>query len=524
MTGQRIVSIWFPHFAIERWQRRQRGMPSQAAAETAGKADTRPLVLACEGPHGPIIHDTDPIASAHGIKRGARIVDMRALVPELRVENAALQTDARDLVELARWVRRWCPWSQVDGCDGLLLDTTGSAHLHGGEQAMAGAMRSRFAALGLTARIAIAATIGSAWALARHGETQPYICPDSETMRHLSPLPVEALRLDTATRLLLRRLGLKTVGALADVPLSALVRRFRHAEDPPSNPPLRLAQASGRTPEPLVSQEIVRPVRAIRQMAEPLGDLAGLERALVDLAGDLCALLEETGQGARRLHFTSYRVDGRTHLVEARTGLATREADHIVRMFDGKLDWIDPGFGIEAVALEAVEADMLPVTQDDLTGKRRENMMLAQLLDRLTMRLGTHRVLQIARHGSHIPERSEHVSHIEGEHRDHPRAVRRRAATPLRLLNRPEEAEVIHAVPDGPPARFRWRRKLHNVARSAGPERIAPEWWRERSTTRLRDYYHVEDSEGLRFWLFREGLDNDGRGGKPRWFVHGLDA
>ena len=95
---------------------------------------------------------------------------------------------------------------------------------------------------------------------------------------------------------------------------------------------------------------------------------------------------------------------------------------------------------------------------------------------------------------------------------------------PLRLLARPEEARALYTVPDGPPVQFVWRRQTHRVTRSEGPERIAPEWWREASTVRLRDYFRIEDSEGRRYWIFREGLPEDGRGGPPRWFVHGIDA
>ena len=64
----------------------------------------------------------------------------------------------------------------------------------------------------------------------------------------------------------------------------------------------------------------------------------------------------------------------------------------------------------------------------------------------------------------------------------------------------------------------------HRVARFDGPERIAPEWWADRPGTRLRDYYRIEDQTGRRFWLYREGLAEDGRGGPPRWFVHGAFA
>ena len=75
---------------------------------------------------------------------------------------------------------------------------------------------------------------------------------------------------------------------------------------------------------------------------------------------------------------------------------------------------------------------------------------------------------------------------------------------------------------DGAPILFVWRKLMHRVAKCEGPERIAPEWWRSPSTARLRDYYKVEDSDGRRFWIFREGLVGDGRGGPPGWFVHGL--
>jgi protein ImuB len=83
---------------------------------------------------------------------------------------------------------------------------------------------------------------------------------------------------------------------------------------------------------------------------------------------------------------------------------------------------------------------------------------------------------------------------------------------------------VVYAVPEGPPAQFIWRRQTHKVARYAGPERIAPEWWKDRPGTRLRDYFKVEDQTGKRLWLYREGLHEDGRGGDPRWFVHGVFA
>ena len=91
---------------------------------------------------------------------------------------------------------------------------------------------------------------------------------------------------------------------------------------------------------------------------------------------------------------------------------------------------------------------------------------------------------------------------------------------PLRLLPAAEPVDVVAEVPEGPPRIFHWRKIAHRVLRAEGPERVSPEWWRE-GNQRTRDYYRVEDDEGRRFWLYRDGLyhrDNEG----PRWFLHGV--
>ena len=94
---------------------------------------------------------------------------------------------------------------------------------------------------------------------------------------------------------------------------------------------------------------------------------------------------------------------------------------------------------------------------------------------------------------------------------------------PLRLFERPEPVEAIASVPDGPPIRFRWRRLMHEVSAFEGPERIAPQWWKQEASTLTRDYFRIEDQNGTRFWLFREGLYAT-ETARPKWYVHGLFA
>jgi len=91
-------------------------------------------------------------------------------------------------------------------------------------------------------------------------------------------------------------------------------------------------------------------------------------------------------------------------------------------------------------------------------------------------------------------------------------------------LQTPETIHGLYAVPEGPPSQFRWRNVAFRMTRYEGPERIAPEWWMDRPGTRLRDYYKVEVQDGRRFWLYRQGVTYDGRGGAPEWFMHGFFA
>jgi protein ImuB len=108
------------------------------------------------------------------------------------------------------------------------------------------------------------------------------------------------------------------------------------------------------------------------------------------------------------------------------------------------------------------------------------------------------------------------LSLLEGEGRQAP------PPRPLRLFERPELIEAIAEIPDGPPLRFKWRRVLHEVAAIEGPERIAAEWWRRRDGL-TRDYFRAEDTQGRRFWLYREGL-YEREISRAKWYLHGLFA
>jgi len=258
--------------------------------------------------------------------------------------------------------------------------------------------------------------------------------------------------------------------------------------------------------------------------------------------------LEERKLGARQLSLIGYRVDGSVGMASVATAIPSREPKHLQRLLADKAAALNPEFGFDAFVLQANWAEDLGAAQESLVEEPSGERELARLVDRLTVKLGPHAVRRPKRHESHLPERasgwmSALISpSLLHEGRKEPRsggrergrgAKRPLSPTPLpqrgegldrpqRLLDRPEAIDVIYATPEGMPRRFMWRRAVHDILRVEGPERIAPEWWRQPSSSRLRDYYRVEDQAGRRYWIYREGLVGDGRGGAPSWFIHGL--
>lgn len=531
MEGKRrIVALWLPHWPIERLDR---DLERQARPL---RVPEKPRVLARPGPGGMRITARNRFAQAAGIHPGQLVSDATALCPGLELHAADSEGDRKGLARLASWCGRYTPWTTADPIgigeepDGILLDITGCDHLFGGEAALIAELRRRLQGFGLTARAAVSSTTGAAWALARFGERPALVLPAGEEVDALRSLPVAALRLNDAAVSGLIRLGLKKAGDLYGKPRAPITARFGPGVA------RRLDEALGFEPEPISPDLPHVPYRASLAFSEGLTRSAHIEEAVKRIAADLCEVLERERQGARRLELLLFRVDGEVTRLQAGTGVASHDASHLSRLFREKLaqigDDFDTGFGIEAITLACLSVDPLRPEQETLDNERTRAQDLEQFVDRLSNRLGAGRVMRLEPRASHIPERA--VAAIPALHGLSPamrgwktHAGEQMASVlggslprPLRLLSAPEAVDVIAEVPEGPPRIFRWRRIAHQIARAEGPERIAPEWWHE-GKHRTRDYYRVEDVEGRRFWLYRDGLyhrDNEG----PRWYLHGV--
>lgn len=467
----------------------------------------------------------DEAAEKLGLTRGMALADARAMIPALGVADDDPAADAALLEDVAGWAERYTPLVGLDA-NGLMLDITGSAHLFGGEDALVADLVARLTAQGFFARAAIADTPGAASAAARF--TAIAVVPEGGATELLQPLPLAALRLDREIVFALDRVGLKRIGQIIGAPRSPLAARF--------GPGLirRLDQALGNDEEAIDPRRPPPVFIAERRFAEPISREEDIAATLSSLATTLAQSLETHGEGARQLEFSLFRVDGHVARVAVGAGRPVRAPKLILALFREKFaalgdNDIEAGFGFDMARLSVTASAPAAPVQIDLAGEAVAEADLDGLIDRIGARLGSASVGTIVPQESHIPERNQKTVSGRPDKAPTTRGEERAVASdreanngsPLRLFARPEPVEAVAEVPDGPPVSFRWRRALYRIARAEGPERIAGEWWREDSLT--RDYFRVEDSDGHRFWLYRDGLYGH-ETSTPRWYLHGVFA
>ena len=400
----------------------------------------------------------------------------RLLVPGLIVREADPAADAKTLDRLALWaLQRYAPIVAADAPDGLVIDATGAAHLHGGEDAMLKGMVERLAALGFAARAAIADSWGAAHAFARYWGAGR---PRRSAGRKLDGHPRSADRCTSSAQKYggglvrprfraHRRTGGKTPCA------ACLTFRSRTRPSSRSSPwPPQRADRSGspagthRGPSRLRGADR----RRLRQLPATTGKLVT----------QLCETLEAKGLGARRLDLLFYRVDNRIEAIRIGTALPVRDVKRLTRLLCDKIETVDPGFGIEIMRLAATLAEPLAPKQMISSLTEEPEADVSGLIDTLANRVGEQRLYRFAPVASDVPERS--VQRIAPAAPDTgetwPDLWPNHWPRPARLLPAPEPIETVALLPDHPPVSFTWRGVRRHVKCADGPERVFGEWWK----------------------------------------------
>ena len=253
---------------------------------------------------------------------------------------------------------------------------------------------------------------------------------------------------------------------------------------------------------------------------DPIVTRKGIEIALETIVKKICLQLTHEEKGIRTAVFKCYRVDGKTIQLEIGTNKATHHAQHLLKLFEIKLDSIEPGEGFEIFSIEATRTESLSPDQKDLwnkSGQKNDNNVF-ELLDRMENKFGPGRIHRYLPAEHYWPERSYSPASSLDDTRVADWNLPR--PRPVILLRNPASINVTAPIPDYPPMLFRYQGKLHKVVKADGPERIEQEWWLNRGEH--RDYYVLEDEEGHRFWVFRSGHYTGDK--RDQWYLHGFFA
>lgn len=513
----------------------------------------RPLALYEHIKGGLRLAALDPQLTREGLRVGQNLADARAIKPDMVV----LEIDRPRLIDgfagFADWHSNASPLVSVltDKAQfgDLVLDITGVDHLFGGEGAMLRHLLARLRGLGYRVAGAIAPTIGAAWAVSHFARSQ--IVSYEALERVLDALPVHALRLNDKQSADLGQMGLAQVGQLRLRPRKPLQARFGLSLL------TRIDQAFGLVEEKLTPRLPLAEHMVERRLAEPISLLDDVLRVMVDLAGLLAQDLEQAGLGAQTFHLFVYRVDHKVMTLSLNAARVTRDPVHIAELFRHQAQRLegeyDAGFGIDMVRLAASSTERLDALQIGAFSTQSGLEDIDRLNDRLASRLGVMAVLKSEPVASHSPERA--VRLVPALAAIPEPDISPTLTRPLRLLPSPEPIAVMAEVPDGLPARMEWRRQTYRLVKGEGPERLGAEWWRTGQRLKLveppeprapepgeapkappyipdlklfepdagtRDYYVVEDQDGHRFWVFRQGFYSGEK--QPVWYLHGIFA
>ncbi len=496
----------------------------------------------------------DPELSREGLRVGQNLADARAIRPDLVVREIDRPLLENAFEAFADWHSNASPLvsvlTDVNAFGDLVLDITGVSHLFGGEAQMLRLLLGRLRALGYNVAGAIAPSIGAAWAVSHFGRSQ--VVGEDNLEAVLDALPVAALRLSENQIAGFSQLGLTSVGQVRQRPRKPLQARFG------AQLLIRIDQALGAIEERMTPRLPALDHHVDRRLAEPISLMEDVLLVTHDLAVQLGCHLEAAGLGGQAFHLFLYRVDHKVMTLSLNASRLTRDPHHITELFRHRTQRLageyDAGFGIDMVRLAASSLEALDAIQTGAFVLESGLEDVDRLNDRLSSRLGTGAVLRTELVASRLPERAARLVPAVAAGTGLP-VTPPLLQRPLRLLPMPEQVTIMAEVPDGLPASMTWRRDTYRLVKGEGPERLGAEWWRSGQRLKLvdpprprppepgespkpvphvpdlklfdadagtRDYYVVEDQEGRRFWVFRQGFY--GGESRPVWYLHGVFA
>ncbi|HTK45064.1 MAG TPA: DNA polymerase IV [Patescibacteria group bacterium] len=253
----------------------------------------RPLVVGMGGANDRgVVSAASYEARAFGVHSAMPIRTAKRLCPDclfVPVRGAAYQAASREVMAI---LRRFTPLVEPISIDEAFLDVTGSRRLFGDGESIARQIKDSVKGeLSLTASVGVAATklVAKIASDLRKPDGLVVVEPGTEAA-FLAPLPISRLwGVGPSTAAALRDFNVVTIGDLAALDRSALVRRFgKHGAS-------LVDRAAGRDGDPVDDPDAAKSVSHEHTFDEDTSDPEVLERTLLAMAEGVSGRLRHAG-------------------------------------------------------------------------------------------------------------------------------------------------------------------------------------------------------------------------------------
>ncbi|MER7890964.1 DNA polymerase IV [Micromonospora sp. NPDC094482] len=318
----------------------------------------RPVVVGGLGPRG-VVSSASYEARRYGVRSAMPMMRARSLCPHavyLPPDFPAYTAASRAVMQIFRDVT---PLVEPLSLDEAFLDVTGARRLFGPPAEIARQIRARVAEeQGLTCSVGVAPSKF----VAKLGSTRAkpdglLVVPTSQVLDFLHPLPVDALwGVGERSAQTLRRLGLATIGDLAEAPYGMLRKALGEAS---ANHLHELAW--GRDPRGVSPEHVEKSIGAEVTFDVDVADPLEIRRVLLGLADKVGTRLRRAGQVGRtvslKVRLADFRTVSRSRTLAVPTDTAREMFDTVWALYTA----LDPG---ERVRLVGVRMEGLAAAQE----------------------------------------------------------------------------------------------------------------------------------------------------------------
>lgn len=507
-------------------------------------------------------------AKKTGIRAGMTAALAKSFCPNIHLFHYTPLEDFKHLYKIALRLLHLSPFVALDNelvaayknkrledlsekYHGIIIDITGTERLYSSESALLKKIFVLFNAFAFSTTAGISNSVGSAWALSRYGayashhvtfirqgtHTAFIVKPSTAQNQRagniatksgeisgleavLAALPVQALRIASHTSEALYELGLYRIAHLQKYRHKELALRFG------STLSTRLDQIFSRSEETLLFLHPKEHISSDTNFDPPLQIRAAVEAALVKV---LLATLEKLAKAQKVAHSFCLIIQGANPskpLAEASFCIrkvftlhaASRDAQHLGSII---LPFFETLPTPEAVSRISIAAHATrKQTAEQAAFEKQEGhcpkSVRDELLNMLSLQLGSTRIQEIRLHESHTPEKAYTFAPL-APNTNKMRVPQQSFFYPPTILSKPEKITALSLLPDAPPTRIQYAGECYTIVQAHGPERITSEWWNTalQSVPNEREYFRVQETHGRWLWIFRERDTME-------WFIHGV--